>query len=109
MTSDMPYHPDVGSGSGGWDDSYAPPPPQQQFDYSGHGYGGYESQYVQPHINPRFASAFAMNFGFAQANQYAPYGNGGYSASPMSDESDGPWNSASWGSSAHGGPGTPRS
>ena len=107
----MPYHPDMSGGSGGgWGDPYASSPQQQQqqqqYDYSG--YGGYESQYVQPHINPRFASAFAMNFGFAQANQYAPYGNAGYSSGPMNHESDGSWNPG-WGPSADGDSGASRS
>lgn len=107
-----PYHPDMG-GSGGWGDPYVAPSQQQQqqhFDYTEQGYGGgYDSQYVQPHINPRFASAFAMNFGFAQANQYPPYENAGYNAGPMGDESSsGPW-SPSWGSSADGDPGAPHS
>jgi len=38
--------------------------PSQQFDF-----GGYPP-FVQPHINPRFASAFGMNFDFQQAQPH---------------------------------------
>lgn len=34
---------------------------------------GYQQSYVQPHINPRFASMFGMGYGFQQQQQ-GPYG-----------------------------------
>lgn len=56
----------------GWE---YPPTPQQQpsFDF------GYQQPFVQPHINPRFASAFGLNFGtFPQQGMGGE--NYGYSA-----------------------------
>ena len=90
----MQYYPDASHfvNGGGWDAPYSP---QQQFNFPGY---GYQNQYVQPHINPRFASAFAMNFGFAPANQLDPFGNTGYSAAGEEPEA---WNQG-WGTSADG-------
>ena len=38
---------------------------------------GYQQPFVQPHINPRFASQFGMNLAYAQQMQYAGYGQYG--------------------------------
>ncbi|KAI0078859.1 NAF1-domain-containing protein, partial [Panus rudis PR-1116 ss-1] len=51
--------------SGRWEQT--PYPPQQPSFNFGH---GFQPQYVQPHINPRFASAFGMSFGMMP--QYLP-------------------------------------
>ncbi|PCH34237.1 NAF1-domain-containing protein [Wolfiporia cocos MD-104 SS10] len=55
--------------SGSW--AYSQYAAQQPYDYA----YGYQNQFVQPHINPRFASSFGMNLAaFAQGNQYYSYG-----------------------------------
>ncbi|CCL98128.1 uncharacterized protein FIBRA_00122 [Fibroporia radiculosa] len=45
-------------------------PSQQQFMF------GFQNQYVQPHINPRFASSFGMHLGFQQETHQAAYSYG---------------------------------
>ena len=47
----------------------------QQYPAWGQGDYGFEYQqpFVQPHINPRFASQFGLNLGYAQPMQYAGY------------------------------------
>ncbi|KAL4253570.1 H/ACA ribonucleoprotein complex non-core subunit NAF1 [Abortiporus biennis] len=76
---------------------------QQGNDYNSFGYQ--QSYAVQPHINPRFASAFAYNFGFTQPqagnNGYGDYA-GGYSAG-TTDTSGASWNDE-WGGSNSQGP-----
>jgi H/ACA ribonucleoprotein complex non-core subunit NAF1 len=42
----------------------------QQYQF---GAQGYPPPFVQPHINPRFASTFAINMGMTQAQQFTPY------------------------------------
>jgi len=45
---------------------------QHQFQF------GAQQQFVQPHINPRFASQFGMNLGFMQPQFYPQYGQTGF-------------------------------
>lgn len=46
--------------------------------------GGYAEPFVQPHINPRFASSFGLDLGYMQGfnqmqmPQFNQYGGGGY-------------------------------
>lgn len=77
----------------GWDYSQSQQP---NFNFN---FGGYQQPYgVQPHINPRFASAFAYNFGmYPQQDQGMVgdnYGFGGYGQSSdygASNHHDGTW------------------
>lgn len=49
---------------------------QQYSTYGDYSYE-YQQPFVQPHINPRFASQFGMNVAYAQPMQYAGYGQYG--------------------------------
>lgn len=63
-----------GSVDNGW--GYQPYPGQMDYSY------GYQQPFVQPHINPRFASQFGMSLAYAAQAQpmqyagYSPYGVG---------------------------------
>lgn len=61
-------------------------------------YGYAQHQFVQPHINPRFASSFGLNVPFIQQqySQYAQYGAGGDGSYDYGEgASDGNW-SGNW-------------
>ena len=49
-------------------------PQQHQFNF------GTQPSFVQPHINPRFASQFGMNFGYMQPRFYPQQGPHGYTS-----------------------------
>ena len=72
-------------------------PTQQQFNF---GYG-YPQGYVQPHINPRFASQFGinLNMGYMQQAQQQQYAYGAEYALPSSAGGGGTatgWHQESW-------------
>ena len=60
----------------GWDYTQSQQP---NFNFN---FGGYQQPFVQPHINPRFASAFAFNFGMYPQQEHVMnaenYAYGGY-------------------------------
>ena len=66
--------------------------------YSTHGDYSYEypQAYIQPHINPRFASQFGMNISYAQPMRYA-----GYAQYGMSYTGGGQMTSSDWVNSGH--------
>ncbi|OCH86658.1 NAF1-domain-containing protein [Obba rivulosa] len=91
-----------GVGEGAWPYAQYSPQDQQYSDFSyGYQRPAEQQPYVQPHINPRFASAFAMQLGYAQGghDQYSQYdsysyGGGGYGhgAGEASHEWSEEWN-----------------
>jgi H/ACA ribonucleoprotein complex non-core subunit NAF1 len=54
--------------AGGWEFQQSQMHPQQQYNF------GTQPPFVQPHINPRFASQFGMNVGLLQPQLYSQYG-----------------------------------
>ncbi|THH06672.1 hypothetical protein EW145_g3926 [Phellinidium pouzarii] len=74
--------------------------PSQQF------YGGqpYDQQgYVQPHINPRFASAFGIDMNFIQGHHYTPYHPAGAQTSYGVQQNTENGNSSHWSQHVPGG------
>ncbi|KAI0962183.1 hypothetical protein AcV7_001082 [Taiwanofungus camphoratus] len=65
--------------------SYFQHPVQQSYNFP----YDMQNQYVQPHINPRFASAFGINFGFSQGNQYTPYVYENYGVGASANRNEG--------------------
>lgn len=61
-------------GAGVWSNYTPPQQNQHQFSF---GSEAYQQNYIQPHINPRFASAFGMNMGYLQPQAYPQYGQYG--------------------------------
>ncbi|TFK56616.1 NAF1-domain-containing protein [Heliocybe sulcata] len=67
-------------------------PYQQTASYQGNnaGYGYQQQSFVQPHINPRFASAYGYQFNGVQPGQYGQYGSYG-SGSGQGNTGNGSW------------------
>ena len=57
---------------------------------------GYQQPFVQPHINPRFASQFGMSIAYGQPMQYPGYGQYGMSYAANGGAQHGEW-SQEWG------------
>jgi H/ACA ribonucleoprotein complex non-core subunit NAF1 len=65
---------------------------QSQMQAQHHLQFGAQQPFVQPHINPRFASQFGMNLGFMQPQFYPQYGHGSFDLnSTRGGLSDGNW------------------
>ncbi|KZT08717.1 NAF1-domain-containing protein [Laetiporus sulphureus 93-53] len=85
----------------GWNDSQYSD--QQQYDVS----YSYQNQFVQPHINPRFASSFAMNFAYSPTqSHFSPYDYRGMGYSSATDSSSGDGWAQQWFAGSEGSPAT---